>query len=69
MLMFVIMVGQQVIGKASDKRAVQTFLDAEAVLHACERLQLHLRAQDLAIRRVVAHMQDCRPRQAAEQPG
>jgi len=33
--------------------AEQTYLNAEAVLHACERLQAHLRAQDLAIRHVV----------------
>ena len=66
LLMFVIMVGQQVIGKAADQRAVQTFLDAEAVLHACERLQAHLRAQDLAIRHVVEHMNDCRPQQVLD---
>jgi uncharacterized membrane protein len=62
LLMVVIMVGQQVIGRAADSRAVQTFLDAEAVLHACERLQLHLKAQDVAIRHVVAHMETCKPR-------
>jgi uncharacterized membrane protein len=60
LLMFIIMVGQQVIGRTADKRAVQTYVDAEAVLHACERLQAHLRAQDLAIRHVVEHMNDCR---------
>ena len=65
LLMFVIMVGQQVIGKAADKRAAQTYLDAEAVLHACESLQAHLRAQDLAIRHVVEHMGQCRPSQPA----
>jgi hypothetical protein len=65
LLMFVIMVGQQVIGKAADKRAAQTYLDAEAVLHACETLQAHLRAQDLAIRHVVEHMGQCRPSQPA----
>lgn len=59
LLMFVIMVGQQVIGKAADKRAVQTYNDAEAVLHACERLQEHLKAQDLAIRHIVEHMRQC----------
>ncbi len=58
-LMFVIMVGQQVIGRAADKRSAQTYLNAEAVLHACERLQAHLHAQDLAIRHVVEHMQQC----------
>jgi uncharacterized membrane protein len=67
LLMFIIMVGQQVLGKAADQRAVQTFLDAEAVLHACERLQAHLRAQDLAIRHIVEHMNECQPRQIARQ--
>ena len=61
------MVGQQVIGKAADKRAVRTYyLDAEAVLHACERLQAHLRAQGLVIRDVVEHMSDCRPARLTE---
>ena len=60
LLMFVIMLGQQVIGRAADRRAEMTYRDAEAVLHACERLQAHLRAQDLAIRHVVEHMTACR---------
>jgi uncharacterized membrane protein len=59
LLMFVIMVGQQVIGRAADKRASQTYVNAEAVLRACERLQAHLHAQDLAIRHVVEHVQQC----------
>jgi uncharacterized membrane protein len=66
LLMFIIMVGQQVIGRTADKRAVQTYVDAEAVLHACERLQAHLRAQDLAIRHIVEHMNECRPQTPAE---
>jgi len=60
-LMFVIMVGQQVIGKTADKRAVQTYLDAEAVLQACERLQAHLKAQDLAIGHIAEHIYERRP--------
>ncbi|MBR7837008.1 DUF1003 domain-containing protein [Actinospica durhamensis] len=68
LLMCVIMVGQQVIGRAADKRALQTYLDAEAVLHACERLQHHLKAQDLAIRHVVTHMEQCRPTAAPQPP-
>jgi len=59
MLMFIIMLGQQVLGRAADKRAEMTFQDAEAVLHACEQLQAHLRAQDLAIRYIVEHMTSC----------
>ena len=57
LLMFVIMVGQQVIGRSADKRSAQTYLHAEAVLRSGERLQAHLRAQDLAIRHVVEHVQ------------
>jgi hypothetical protein len=54
---------QNVIGRAADARALQTYLDAEAVLHACERLQAHLKAQDLAIRHIVEHMEECRPKE------
>jgi uncharacterized membrane protein len=61
-LMFVVMVGQQVIGQASEHRAAQTYLNARAVLDACEGLQGHLRAQDLVIRRIVSQL-----RQRAEQ--
>ncbi|GAC1357775.1 MAG: hypothetical protein NVSMB42_16850 [Herpetosiphon sp.] len=44
--MFVIMVGQEVLGRAGDKRSQQTYLDAEAILHESRRLQEHLTAQD-----------------------
>jgi uncharacterized membrane protein len=53
LLMFVIMVGQQVLGAASDKRAVQTYKDAEAILHECLRLQKHLKEQDEVLRTIV----------------
>jgi uncharacterized membrane protein len=49
LLMFVIMVGQQVLGRASDKRALQTYQDAEAILHECNELQKHLFTQDEVI--------------------
>jgi uncharacterized membrane protein len=48
-LMFVIMVGQDVLGRAGDQRAEQTFRDAEAILHECRQLQRHLTAQDAVI--------------------
>jgi uncharacterized membrane protein len=48
-LMFIVMVGQGVLGLAGDRRAQQTFLDAEAILHECIRLQHHLTAQDRVI--------------------
>ncbi|MFL6056594.1 MAG: DUF1003 domain-containing protein [Actinoallomurus sp.] len=60
LLMFIVMVGQNVIGKAADARATQTYLNAQAVRHACERLQTHLKAQDLAILHIVEHMEECR---------
>lgn len=65
LLMFIIMVGQGVLGRAADQRALQTYLDAEAVLHACERLQIHLKAQDVAIKHIVEHMEECRPKSSA----
>ncbi|MFF2147108.1 DUF1003 domain-containing protein [Kitasatospora sp. NPDC058190] len=43
--MIVIMVGQDVLGKAGDRRAEQTLLDAEAVLHECGRMKARLEAQ------------------------
>ncbi|TAN34914.1 DUF1003 domain-containing protein [bacterium] len=57
LLMFVIMVGQQVLGGAADKRAVVTYQDAEAILHECLQMQSHLKAQDRALEHIIAHMQ------------
>ncbi len=45
-MLSVIMVGQGVQGRASDKRAEQTYNDAEAVLHECLEIQRHLLEQD-----------------------
>jgi uncharacterized membrane protein len=55
--MFVIMVGQDVLGRAGDQRAQLTFLDAEAVLHECRRLQRHLTAQDKAIVTICSYVE------------
>jgi hypothetical protein len=48
-LLSVIMVGQQVMGRASDERAINTYNDAEAVLHEAQQIQAHLAAQDVAL--------------------
>jgi len=48
-LMFVIMVGQDVLGRWGDQRSEQTFRDTEAILHECRQLQRHLTAQDEVI--------------------
>jgi uncharacterized membrane protein len=47
--MIVIMVGQDVLGRAADRRSEQTFLDAEAILHECRRMKARLSAQDRII--------------------
>ena len=57
LLMFVIMVGQQVLGSAADKRAVVTYQDAEAILHECLQMQEHLSAQDIALDRMLKRME------------
>jgi uncharacterized membrane protein len=56
-LMFVIMVGQDVLGRAGDRRSEQTYLDAEAILHECHRLQRRLTAQDHVIEKLCAYIQ------------
>ncbi|MFG2040421.1 DUF1003 domain-containing protein [Dactylosporangium sp. NPDC048998] len=47
--MIVIMVGQDVLDRAADRRSEQTFLDAEAILHECQRMKARLTAQDRII--------------------
>ncbi|HEX4088661.1 MAG TPA: DUF1003 domain-containing protein [Trebonia sp.] len=44
--MIVIMVGQDVLGRAADRRSEQTFLDAKAILHECRRMKARLTNQD-----------------------
>ncbi|HLI55977.1 MAG TPA: hypothetical protein VKY26_02975, partial [Actinomycetota bacterium] len=53
-LLSIIMVGQDVQAKAADKRAEDTYLDAEAVLHEAQEIQNHLAAQDAAIEAIAA---------------
>jgi uncharacterized membrane protein len=48
-IMLVIMVGQDVLGRAADRRSEQTFLDAEAIRHECRRMKARLTAQDRVI--------------------
>lgn len=45
-LLSIIIVGQKVSSEASDKRALETYKDAEAVLHEALQIQEHLAAQD-----------------------
>jgi hypothetical protein len=48
-MLSVIMVGQNILGKASDKRADMTYKDADATFHEAEQIQAHLQAQDEAV--------------------
>jgi len=48
-LLSVIMVGQNISSRASDKRAEMTYKDAEATFHEAEQIQAHLKAQDDAL--------------------
>jgi hypothetical protein len=48
-MLSVIMVGQNILGRVSDKRADETYQDAEATLHEAQQIQDHLKAQDDAI--------------------
>ena len=48
-MLSVIMVGQNILGRASDKRADLTYRDAEATFHEAEQIQAHLQAQDDAL--------------------
>ena len=48
-MLSVIMVGQNILGKASDKRAQMTYDDADATFHDAEQIQAHLKEQDLAL--------------------
>ena len=47
-MLSVIMVGQNILGRADDERADMTYQDAEAILHEAE-IQAHLKAQDEAL--------------------
>ncbi len=48
-MLSVIMVGQNILSRASDKRAEMTYQDADATFHESEQIQSHLLEQDHAI--------------------
>jgi hypothetical protein len=56
-LLPIIIVGQNIQAAASDKRANDTYKDAEAIMHECLQLQVHLQAQDKLLLETVAHVQ------------
>lgn len=52
-LLPIIIVGQNLQAKASDTRAMQTYQDAEALLHEACEIQQHLDAQDEVLKRLM----------------
>ena len=65
-LLPIIIVGQNIQAKAADKRAEETYKDAEAVLKEAEEIQKHLLAQDEAISAIVERLPALTPRPADE---
>ena len=48
-MLSVIMVGQNILGRSADKRSEMTYKDADATLHEAEQIQAHLKVQDDAV--------------------
>jgi hypothetical protein len=49
----VIIVGQNVLAAAADKRSVATYNDADAILHEAVKIQEHLLAQDRILQQLI----------------
>jgi hypothetical protein len=64
-LLSVIIVGQNIQSKASDKRSEMTYKDAEAIFHEAKEIQDHLQAQDEAINMVLENLQKLEAARAA----
>ena len=56
-MLSVIMVGQSLLGQASDKRSEMTYKDAEATFHEAQQIQEHLKAQDDAINSILERLE------------
>ena len=56
-MLSVIMVGQNILGKASDKRAELTYKDAEATFHEAQQIQSHLKEQDGAMNAMLERLE------------
>jgi type VI protein secretion system component VasK len=63
-LLPVIIVGQNIQAKAADKRAEDTYNDADAVLHEVGHIQKHLEAQDAQILAILDKLQGLASAQA-----
>ena len=59
-LLSIIIVGQNVLAAAADKRAEATYEDADAVLHTAMEIQRHLAAQDSEMASILAEVRQLR---------
>jgi len=59
-LLSIIIVGQNVLAAAADKRSEATYEDADALLHTSVEIQKHLEAQDAAIGRILDEVRQLR---------
>jgi hypothetical protein len=57
-LLPIIIVGQNIQSKAADRRAEDTYKDAEAMLHECVQIQEHLTAQDIAQQAMLTELKE-----------
>lgn len=64
-LLSVIIVGQNVLAAAADKRSEATFKDADAVLHEAVKIQEHLLAQDRVLADLVERLARVETRSAS----
>jgi hypothetical protein len=55
-LLSIIIVGQNILSAASDKRSEATYKDADAILQEALQIQKHLEAQDGAIEQILTSM-------------
>ncbi len=65
-LLSVIIVGQNVLAAAADKRAEATYNDADAILHEVVKLQEHLIAQDAILQQMISDAIHATPRRSVE---
>ncbi|HTQ11272.1 MAG TPA: hypothetical protein VMI31_14500 [Fimbriimonadaceae bacterium] len=56
-MLSVIMVGQNILGQAADKRAEMTYKDADATFHEARQIQAHLKEQDDAINSILDRLE------------
>ena len=67
-MLSVIMVGQNILGKASDRRSELTYKDADATFHEAEQIQKHLKAQDEALNTLLDKIAKLETAQATPTP-